>query len=330
MGWMLTVLADLSLPATFSDLLFAVWFSVPVIVTGLFAGWATRSMRPVLPSLAILAGSGAGYVLDSMLGTERLGYLSHRSWPGLWRWMRNMADQVLAPLDLAALVLILLLILLTGYSAYLAARIVRSRRTSDEQLFTVLLGCASGVAFLTPLLTRYVVDLGSVRYFLAAFMLPLLWAVSLPLKAKAAIALRRPAVVAAPVVVVAIAAATALYGTGAPHLRGYDSLLWCLEKAQRKAGLADYWNTMSLMQASSRTIHMFAITDAGKAYYWNINDDWLHRRADNGERPQFNFIITDRLNEKRLKEIFGNPDATSRCGGRTLWLYGRPIDTSHL
>jgi hypothetical protein len=328
--WTLAALAVLSACATFSDLLFAVWFSIPVVVTGLFAAWATRSMRPVLPSLATLAGSAAGYALDARFNTVRSDYLTHRSWFGLWEWVRSIVRHTLFPFDVAALIPTLLFVLLAGYSAYLAAQIVRTRQASTEQLFIVLIGCASGAALLAPLLTRFVDDLGSVRYFLAAIALPLLWIVALALKAETMVALRRPAVVAAPVVVAAIAAAAALYGTGAPHLPGYDALLRCLKKAHRNAGFADYWNSMSLMQASARGIQMFALTDAGKARHWNVDGDWLQRRADNGKHPQFNFIIPERLDENRLKERFGNPDAVSACGRRTLWFYQRPIDTSRL
>ena len=324
--WPLAILFVLSACATFSDLIFVVWFSIPMFVTGLFSAGVIRSMPSVLTSLAVLVGSGVGYLLNGIFNTVIDGYLSHRSWPGLWRWMKNVGYHALVPIDLLALISGLLLLLLAGYAVHTAQRMIRTRQASAWQIFTVLVGCAASAAFLAPLLTRYVVDLESVRYFLAAFALVLLWALTLPQKVM--IGLLRPAVITTPVGVAAIGAALALHGAGAPHLSGYRDLLQCLKKADRNAGLADYWNTMSLMQASSRAIHMFALTEAARPYHWNIDGDWLYRRADNGKRPRFDFIITTRLDEGRLRERFGNPDVISRCGGQTLWFYGRPLDVA--
>jgi hypothetical protein len=78
------------------------------------------------------------------------------------------------------------------------------------------------------------------------------------------------------------------------------------------AGLADCWDSRSVMMATDWSVRVDQIYANGKAYLWGNDPDWYRRdRVDPTRPPDYDFIIMRRLDPARI----------APCGETTIWIY---------
>jgi hypothetical protein len=88
------------------------------------------------------------------------------------------------------------------------------------------------------------------------------------------------------------------------------------------AGLADYWDSRSVMMATHWSVQVDQIYANGGAYLWGNDPDWYRRdRVDPARPPDYDFIIMRRLDQARIRAVYGEPARIEPCGDTTIWIY---------
>ena len=87
-------------------------------------------------------------------------------------------------------------------------------------------------------------------------------------------------------------------------------------------GLSDYWHAHEINTLTHAPVRLMSIRPAGNVRFWSNNAFWFYDSvAGRLTVPEYNFIITDGLDETALRLRFGEPAAEERVGGLTVWLY---------
>jgi hypothetical protein len=165
------------------------------------------------------------------------------------------------------------------------------------------------------------VDVGSFRYLAPALFWPLI------ISAAVLVHLARPhlrmlCLLQLGAVAALLCARFGPAGFVPPLLDWKHPLAACLERAQLRQGLADYWNSRSPTASSGWTIQIDQITSDGRVYFWGNNKQWYdHSFADPTRAPDYNFIVATRLDVDKLRARFGEPQSHLRCGSDDVWIY---------
>ncbi|MBR0752839.1 hypothetical protein JQ604_11645 [Bradyrhizobium jicamae] len=163
------------------------------------------------------------------------------------------------------------------------------------------------------------VDVGSYRYTAPALCWPLLFSAAV----LAHLCRNRfgASSVLQAAIMLAMLASRPAAAIAPPLLSWQHPLVKCLEDAGLSEGLADYWNARSPTVASGFRLQIDQI-DGGGLYVWGNNRQWYsHAFADPARAPDYNFIVTTRLDEASLRARFGAPQSRVQCGDDQVWLY---------
>ena len=98
-----------------------------------------------------------------------------------------------------------------------------------------------------------------------------------------------------------------------------------VDKYGLKYGLSDYWNAKPLTLFSKRALR---VNQTGKTLgtaYWINNYYWYFGKD---KSPEYNFIITDRLDRKLILKKYGSPAHTLYCAGSEIFIYNRVEDAA--
>lgn len=104
-----------------------------------------------------------------------------------------------------------------------------------------------------------------------------------------------------------------------------DPLAICLdqnkEKYKLESGLADYWNAKAVTLFSKKNIMVNQVTEGIEIYHW-VNNLWWY--SGKSRQPQYNFVITEKLDMEAIHNKFGLPDQSLECATRTIFVYDSP------
>jgi len=326
--WILAGMLFLAVAGTFSDVSFAAWFVAPAFIVALLYGFGRRAMLLLaLAALIGVAGIGA-YLGESAINMSRSDYLAWRSLSDTWELAKLHAPTILPLFDGVILAVFALTALLTFRCIWIVVRLPKSGKLSRLQAFELFLGGSATAGWLAPLVIGQVTHPNSVRYFQPILACPLIWLLLLAMMRSRFVGNLKWPVLAAPVALAAVMALLSTFNAPAPSIKKHADLIKCLNKEGRTAGLAGYWNGMSIMYLSGRKIHTVSIHPNGTAFKWNINQDWLTGRADNGTAPRFDFVIPEDLTPDVLEQSVGTPQRIVDCEGQPIWLYDEPLEVS--
>jgi hypothetical protein len=165
------------------------------------------------------------------------------------------------------------------------------------------------------------VDVGSFRYLAPALFWPLIFSATV-LVHLARPYLRMLSLIQIGAMAALLCARFGPAGFAPPVLDWAHPLATCLERAQLRQGLADYWNSRSPTASNDWTVQIDQITSDGQVYFWGNNKQWYdHSFADPTRAPDYNFIVTTRLDVDKLRARFGEPLSHLRCGDDDVWIY---------
>ena len=96
----------------------------------------------------------------------------------------------------------------------------------------------------------------------------------------------------------------------------------CLERAGLTAGLADFWFARETNAASDWRIQVQTIDGVGEARVWGNDRMWYSEDIhDPARRPDYRFIVMDRLPADRMLAVYGAPDRVMVCATSDVWVY---------
>ncbi len=101
----------------------------------------------------------------------------------------------------------------------------------------------------------------------------------------------------------------------------------CMDEHQSKYnlkfGLADYWNAKPLNVLSQKGIRANQVYENLGPLYWMMNYYWYFGKE---KSPDYDFIITERLDRDLILKNFGKPAAIFFCGQSEVFVFNRPTD----
>jgi len=104
-----------------------------------------------------------------------------------------------------------------------------------------------------------------------------------------------------------------------------SSLAACLRQEGLHTGLADYWIARRTTMDTDWSMQIQPIDSYGAARVWGNDWTWFtHGLRDPARRPDYRFIVLDRLPVERIAGVYGQPDRAVSCGGSLIWVYDGP------
>ena len=99
----------------------------------------------------------------------------------------------------------------------------------------------------------------------------------------------------------------------------------CFDLDKPQAGISEYWWSKPLITFSGRKMQVVNVDTKGKPYAWNMNRRWYHESWQNsGERPKFEFILMKSLDVDSVTARYGKPDRVQSCANTKVWWYDNP------
>ena len=158
---------------------------------------------------------------------------------------------------------------------------------------------------------------------------PLLWWAVITVAAWLAPLVRRHVRTAGIGVAFTIAAASAIVlapGLHVPRLLDWKtSLSACLRQEGLHTGLADYWIARRTSMSADWALQIQPLDSYGAARVWGNDWAWFtHDLHDSSRRPDYQFIVLDRLPAARIEAVYGQPDRVVHCDNKTIWVFNDP------
>jgi hypothetical protein len=305
---------------------FLVDFTIPAMIAT--AALACLRVLPLLRATAIaacsLAGMIAGRLADHLLLRQPDMAMTHiaehartflAEFPGYFRER---------PLICLVCLVLPQIIAIAAAAKWLLHRFDGRRLTiSRADMPIAYIGCVGILAWwgAEAALVIVYVDVGSFRYLAPAMFWPLIFSAAVLVEV-ARSHLKMLSLVPLATVATLLCARFGLSGLAPPILDWQHPLAACLQRADLRQGLADYWNSRSPTVSSGWTIQIDQITSDGHVYFWGNNKQWYDRSfADPKLAPDYNFIVTTRLNVDALRARFGEPQSHLHCGDDDVWIY---------
>ena len=97
------------------------------------------------------------------------------------------------------------------------------------------------------------------------------------------------------------------------------------EKHRLRYALSDFWNAKPITVFSEKGIRVNQIHYNLYIDYWMNNYNWYLGKTS---LPEYDFVVTDRLNRQALLARYGPPAQILHCGKSEAFIYNRPRDAA--
>ncbi len=342
--WLLAV-GFISFISTVSDLIFAVYFTIPFIGAMLILDRAE-----ILPEIGLKRYSNvlffsafAGYIfnkyLDPLAATTTVELKLSKiylSFVGLISdlWNSSLLDKLYLGITIILPLIYLVFYLLQNIDRLSSQSNIANRNYSVIFPLLTCLFVLNGVLFnifAVILLGKYV-DVPSARYFMVVYYSPGLVSLILlslnweqtDIKYKNKYKNQIQLTIAAIITIVCL---NSIFSNQSASLQvasppDYAS---CFDLNQPQAGLAEYWHSKPLIAYSQRKIQIATIKLQGEPNIWNNNRYWYTDSWQNpGNPPQFQFILMHSLDKDAIAKRYGQPDRIDTCTNSEVWWYDNP------
>ncbi|MEL7075531.1 MAG: hypothetical protein AAGM46_06360 [Cyanobacteria bacterium J06582_2] len=326
-----------TLITTASDLLFAVTFTIPLILTIAICSWnrLISSKKHQVFLTALFVASLVGYIynkyFDPLGATASIKLKPTKAITSIESLLNNLWQMPGEQKVFMSLTILLPLCYLLWQLKAARTRInsAAGNDLNDPNLSSlvaslfVLISCATNLAVVI-IVGKYT-GVSRARYLITLYYMPGMMALLLlalqfergRIKSQASITL-------ATATAIGVTAWSVLLGQQAPVLSKIvpPDYAKCFDLEQPQAGLADYWYTKPLIAFSQRRIQIATINDQGEPYTWNSNRNWYRDSWQNpGSPPMFKFIIMANLNPEAITRLYGQPKQTEVCSNTEIWWY---------
>jgi hypothetical protein len=329
-AWAILLFALATLALLSNRLLLAA-FAVPVCLAALLvAGWTRKAARVVV---TIAASVVAAHLLDSQINRQPNLAMDWRQ--SATRLQLFLTETVALVYDHLWVVAACVFVPLAIFGAYLLS-LARNRRAflgrevwpegeMAKAYFCLTAAGAMAAVFSAVALLAYA-DRGSHRYIAPVLAWPIIFAIA----AVASTSLSRKAAYVVGIVVIVLCAGDSLRrgssitpGTVSWRSPVAVCILANKDRFKLEAGIAEYWLSRPVMFDSGWTLQVNQARNDGVPYIWGNNPYWYTVRFDgrNG-RPEYNFVVMERMDPGRVMSRFGEPSARIRCAaGQEIWVY---------
>jgi len=307
---------------TLSDLMFAAWGVVPLLVAT-FALMIQGSRRKGLLLLALISASAAlGYLTSRLIGDEiRAAYFAstRHSFPmalqGLIALMK-LAGSLAQPVITLFFATNLVLWAAAARCMYLE---FISPSASFGRIVTIFAASMSAVSILAPVATGLFSG-DEVRYFIPYVVLGPVFCAALMMRGLSRVLTCAAwsaglSVGAAAIVVAGAVAWYALPGPAAVTLYG------CLQRERLVSGRADYWDAAPVVAAAGWRVRVVPLSPGGLYIFSSMTKkQWLRPESDaaQGDRT---FLILDPVLSRSALDRYGPADWTIACARRQILVY---------
>ena len=318
--WLASVLVPL---ACYSDLVFVAWFAAPVCVALLIE----PTEMPRWEKLRFITGLATASLLavaaDQLRPSRLSAVLDHNLWTGVVVW-RDLLRQSVAGGQWQIWLPLGITLLMTVRGAWLLIQ-SRSSAPSRRRSIEIALIFATLSSLVLPFLAGSMIHESKLRYFLPVLFLPWVWL--LLLASRLNTPERRPGLQAAGVAL-AVGCLPLLpkVSQAVARIEVTQKLRKTLEAEGLRAGYGDYWTAKPVMFETDRRVHCIPLFRAGTLDDRNYNGRWFTQRADGGGAIEPTFVVTSRLYQAKLRELFGEPARIVKFKkDQFVWIYDEPL-----
>jgi hypothetical protein len=98
----------------------------------------------------------------------------------------------------------------------------------------------------------------------------------------------------------------------------YPESVKCIDQLSKqedlKFGVAEYWKAKYITMFSKEDVRVYTVLDNLSIWYHVMNENWyFQNKKGKFGSPEFNFIISNRLNRDKIIEHLGSPEDTITC-----------------
>lgn len=323
-AWLALILMPL---ACFSDLVFVAWFAAPVCTAFLLVPTAMPLQRKLQVTAGFAAASLIAVAADQLRPSRLSAVLDHNLWKGVVVW-RDLLRQSVAGGQWQIWLPLGITLLMAVRGAWL---LIQSRSSAPSRRRSVELALifATLGSLVLPFVAGSMIHESKLRYFLPVLFLPWVWL--LLLASRLNTPERRPGLQAAGVAL-AVGCLPLLpkVSQAVTRIEVTQKLRKTLEAEGLRAGYGDYWTAKPAMFETDRRVHCIPLSRAGTLDDRNYNGRWFTQRADGGGAIEPTFVVTSRLDQAKLRELFGEPARIVKFKkDQFVWIYDEPLPLVH-
>ncbi len=98
----------------------------------------------------------------------------------------------------------------------------------------------------------------------------------------------------------------------------YPESVKCIDQLSKqeniKFGVAEYWKAKYITMFSREDVRVYTVLDNLSIWYHVMNENWyFQNKKGKFGNPEFNFIISNKINRDKIIEHLGNPEDTITC-----------------
>jgi hypothetical protein len=332
----LLIVVIISLFTTASDLIFAVYFTIPFIITinvcsrvNLLAYNKTRYVSCVLFLTSLIA-----YIFNKYIDPLAATTTVEISLDKIQLSIQTIIDDLLqSPLNeqfflTVAILLPIVYLALFIFKFYKKTKNHNTKNKQDNIIWLVclfvILGCSCN--FFTVIFLGKYTTTAHARYLLFLYYSPILLnLILLGLKLEKINNKYYTSIVAGILVLLSLITYSSLFSQDWQPITKIISppdYATCFNLNKPDAGLAGYWQSKPLIVFSQGQLQVATINEQGEPYIFNNNRYWYSDSWQNpGSPPQFHFILMNSLNAQAIVNRYGNPDRVEVCNNSEVWWY---------
>jgi hypothetical protein len=344
--FLLVVVTTIVILTTASDLIFAIYFTLPFILTLKIANKAQLFSSKITANhfcYLIFSASLVAYIynkyFDSLAASTTVEIklskiiLSAKT-IGINLWQTSISEQIFLTftiiLPLLYLVVIMIRLNIKCEQDHDMGILLdfNQLNNKDESVLQLIICLYVAVAVILNIIAVIILGkyttVAHARYFMFIYYSPGLIALILVSLLLEKIRHTNNIVMAA-TVALSIIAFTSIVTKESPSISQIFSppdYASCFALDQPQAGLAGYWQSKTLIAFSQRKIQIATIKEQGEPATWNNNRYWYTNSwAKPGNLPEFQFILMKSLDQNAIATRYGKPDKIEACTDSEIWRY---------
>ena len=333
---LLLFVVAITLLTTASDLLFAIYFTIPFIAATVIAGKIKsiaidRNLKRFC--YLIFSASFIAYIFnkyfDSLAATTTVEIKLSKILASIKAlttdlWQTAISEKIFLTFTVFIPLLFLLLLVIKNLQADRSSLFRDTDKSAFKFLISLYVILAASANLGAVLVLGKYTSIPHARYLTFVYYSPgLIFLILIAVWLEKIKHINKIAIAAS--VTIAIIAATSLFTKKLlpiAQILPPPNYATCFNLNKPQAGLAGYWESKPLVVFSQRKIQVATINEEGQASVGNNNRYWYTDSwAKPGTKPQFEFILIKSLNRNAIASHYGKPNRVQACADSEIWWY---------